>query len=720
MARNIKQLDDKTINKIAAGEVVERPSSVVKELVENSIDAGASSIIIEIKLGGKKYIRITDDGSGIARDDLGLAFLRHSTSKISTVEDLEIIKSLGFRGEALASISAVSLLEIVTKTTEDVSGIQANLKAGEIDEKKEVGCPTGTTIIVKNLFYNVPVREKFLKSDNAEASQISNIVYKLALSNPKISFKYIKDNKMILKTPGNGNIQTTIYSLFGKEFTKSLFDVDYYGEGINIKGAISNPSFTRGNRGHQYIFVNGRYIKDTDLSKAVEDAYKSLIPINRFPVFILFIDIDSSQIDVNVHPTKTEIRFDQSNKINSIVNKVVTGVLQGENLIPEVTIRTKKKKNNEEQKNFIDKVDTPKIDSKMIETKKVNTEKIDTVDYKKQDIINNKPKTVNNNTDNYDISYRKIHVIDRVNKKPQKSKNIIDNVVDTLDNYGAKSKINEAFQIKEDSDIVKDTVSDGLINKPIDNIIDNSIEDDFIDKSDIKNKHRDNDLEVGINNVEKILKEEEAKKEIIIEKEKINEKKNILPNLDIIGSLFDTYILAQDKINEVFYLIDQHAAHERVMYEKLRNQFNSENTDIQELLAPEIIELTHSEVQLVNDNLSTFKKIGFLIESFGINSIILRGVPIVFGEPDSKKLFLDILDKLNSNVSSRYDLRVEKIMKMACTSAIKAGYNIKGIEINKLIDDLKCAKEPFTCPHGRPIIIKMTKYELEKKFKRVQ
>lgn len=618
MANNIKLLDEKTINKIAAGEVVERPASVVKELVENSIDANSSTIVIEIKSGGKKYIRITDDGNGIDNDDIELAFLRHSTSKITSVEDLERVTSLGFRGEALASISAVSQLEIITRTRENIGGFQARFLGGQLSSHHEVGCPYGTTIIVQNLFFNVPVRQKFLKSDNSEGSQISNIVYRLALSNPNISFKYIKDDKLIVKTPGDGNIENTIYSLFGKELVKSLFKINYDGDDIKIKGLISKPSYTRGNRSYQYLFINGRYIVDKGLSNAIEEGYKSLLPINRFPAFILYIEMNSSKVDVNVHPTKTEVRFEYSDRLFSIVSKAVKEVLNNHNLIPEVSINKEKKPVEERQTNFID--DLSKVS-------KVN--KFDNIAYTSKDSINE----VKSLTSKVETTY--------IEEEQPSANKLID------------------IKVYEEKSVPKNHYNDSI-------------------------------------------------------------SKDILPELIIIGNLFNTYILAQDINNEEFYLIDQHAAHERIMFEKLKKQYIEEKVVIQELLAPEIIELSHSEIQLISEYGPIFERAGFLVESFGIKSVILRGVPLIFGEPDSRRLFLDILDKLSSNIQSSYELRAEKVIKMACTTAIKAGYNIKGIEIDKLISDLRCAQEPFTCPHGRPIIIKMTKYELEKKFKRVQ
>ena len=330
---NIKLLDKNTINKIAAGEVIERPASVIKELVENSIDALASFITIEIKEGGKSYIRVTDNGTGIDKDDVELAFLRHSTSKINKIDDLQSLSTLGFRGEALASIAAVSQLELITRTKNSIEGVHVFVNGGKIVERSEIGCPIGTTIIIKNLFYNVPVRKKFLKSDTVESSYISDIVYKLALGNPGLRFKYIKDSKIIINTPGRNDIKSTIYSLFGKEFINSVFDIEYSGNDIKICGIISKPTFTRGNRNHQYTYVNGRYIKSEEISKIIEQQYKTKIPANRFPVYAIYINIKPEMIDVNVHPTKTEIRFQNIEKLKEALTFAINSAFYNNNLI---------------------------------------------------------------------------------------------------------------------------------------------------------------------------------------------------------------------------------------------------------------------------------------------------------------------------------------------------------------------------------------------------
>ncbi len=613
---NIKLLDNNTINKIAAGEVIERPASVVKELIENSIDAMSSIITIEIEDGGKKYIRVTDNGTGINKDDVDFAFLRHSTSKINRVEDLQSLSTLGFRGEALASIASISQLELITRTKENLSGVHVFINGGEIIKKNEVGCPIGTTIILKNLFYNVPVRQKFLKSDTTEASYISDIIYKLALGNPGLKFKFIKDNKVIINTPGKHDIRSTIYSLLGKEFVNSMFDIAYSGDDIKICGLISSPAFTRGNRNHQYTYVNGRYIKSEEVSDIVESLYKTLIPINRFPVYAIYIDISPELVDVNVHPTKTEVRFDNIDKLRKALSTAVSAVFSSNSLIPEVTIpavNNDKKLEAQNQETFLD---------------------------------------LNNN-------------IEAQVEKPLNAVAIDIDMEDTVD-------------IKRDSD------ENGIDVNEMIRVLDYSISEPEEMKYDVNTKV------------------------------KINP-----PELEIVGTIFDTYIIAEDRVGKDMYMIDQHAAHERIMYEKIKAQLSSNEVYKQQMLSPLVINISHGEMQLIKENMELFKKIGFDIEGFGLNSIVIRSVPMVFGAPDTRSLFLDILDNLGERIGSSYEVRLDKIMKLACTSAIKAGHNIKKIEIHTLLNDLRNTEQPYTCPHGRPIIIKMSKYEIEKRFKRV-
>ena len=603
MYKDIKLLDNVTISKIAAGEIIERPSSVVKELVENSIDANSSNIIIQINNGGKDYIRVTDNGLGIKEDQIDLAFLRHSTSKISSIDDLENIYSLGFRGEALASICMVSKVETLTRTTDNIKGIRVLLEEGKIVNKDWIGCPVGTSMIVKDLFYNLPVRQKFLKKDTVEGNLISDIVYKLALAKPEISFKYIKDNRIILKTPGNSDISSNLYSVLGKEFIDNLKYLSYDDEHLKIEGFLSKNNFYRGNRKHQYIFVNGRWVKNDGITKIIEKCYKSLIPINKYPVFLLYIKINPKMIDVNIHPTKEEIKFTNENELNELIRKI-TRI----NLNEIITI--------------------PKIEISQIGLEK------DTMNF-----LDSNLKIIEE--DNTDNNIKNIDFIDNRN----------------------------------------------LMNK-----------NSFIEESDYNS------------NIET--------KNYVVRESSIDISTAIL-NSNIIGVLFKTYIILEDRSQDKFYILDQHAAHERIMYERYKNEFENEEVVIQKLLTPLIIELTVSEMDIITEQMPLFKRLGFDIEEFGINTIALRGVPLIFGKPNMDKLFFDILDNIKEDIKTSYDLNMDKIAKLACTNAIKGGDKLFNIEIKELFNQLLKTKNPYTCPHGRPIIIKMDRRELEKEFSRI-
>lgn len=608
----IKVLDEKTIQKIAAGEIIERPSSIAKELIENSLDANSSSITIEIRDGGKSYMRITDDGDGILEDDLGLAFQRHTTSKLSNADDLFKIMSFGFRGEALASISTVAKVEVLTKTHMDIPGIQAFVEEGKIIEKKPVGCPKGTTMIVRDLFYNVPVREKFLKSNISEANHVSNMVYKLALGNYGVSFKYIKDNKIIFQTSKNNDMLANIYTLLGKDFTDNLLEIEYRAPSFRIFGYISNNIFYRGNRSHQYLYVNNRYINNDHISKIIEDRYRSIIPVNKFPIFILFIDIDPSFIDVNIHPTKQQIKFINQNQLDAALEYVIDSELKKNLSIPKIL---------KKQDKGLEENELPLL---------------------------------------YDNNF-------------------------LMQNEETKTKTRLG-------DIPKDQSS----NIDIDN----------------KNKVAEVELEYSnnaINNGGKYKKKEGTDLEL----------KNLLQRIRPIGILFSTYILAEDIELDKVLIIDQHAAHERIMYEKYKMEYAREQVVIQNLLTPEIVELTNVEIALVIDNIELFRRLGFVIEEFGTNSIIIRGVPLLFGKPQTKELFLELVDAIKLDISSSYEVKLDKIMKIACTRAIKAGDNIIDVEIDSLLDQLSQTTNPYTCPHGRPTIVQISREDLEKEFKRI-
>lgn len=605
----IKILDDLTIQKIAAGEVVERPSSIVKELIENSLDANAKNITIEIKNGGKSYIRITDDGDGIDENDLRIAFKRHSTSKLSSVEDLYEIKSLGFRGEALSSISNVSKVQVMTKTENSLGGIQAIIEEGEILSTSIIGSPKGTTMIVKDLFYNLPVRKKFLKSDLIESNQISDIVYKIALGNADTSIKFIRDSKVVLSTSRNNVLSSHIYSVLGKEFAKNLTEVNDGDEEIQITGYISNNQLYRSNRSHQYIYINGRYINNLNIANTIESHYKTLLPLNRFPVFILFIEIDPGSIDVNIHPTKQEVKFANHDKIMEIINNTIKKVIYSSISIPKVKF--------------------------------------------------NKPETK------------------------------IKEELPLLFDLNKNNKLEENIVIKDF------TTKDEPFNRPKDNIY-------------IGEKMVEKDYTSSIDTL--ATKEDEHNNKTL---------KNILLDLEPIGIVFNTYILAEDKINEKIYFIDQHAAHERVMYERYLNEYKKEQIAVQQLITYEVIELTNGEMTNFLENISLFQSLGFDVEEFGSNSIAIRGVPLLFGIPNIKDLFYDLLDNVGSQIKSSYELKLDKIMKLACVNAIKAGDTIDNIEILSLFDQLKLCENPHTCPHGRPTILEMTKRDIEKEFLRI-
>lgn len=608
----IKILDELTIQKIAAGEIIERPSSIVKELIENSLDANSSSITIEIANGGKNYIRVTDNGDGFTEDDLKIAFKRHSTSKLANIEDLYKIMSFGFRGEALASISAVSKMEILTRTEKNLTGLQAFVENGEVKKIRPIGCPKGTTIIVRDLFYNLPVRENFLKSDTVEANSISDTIYRLALGNSGVTFKYVKDNKVVFNISKNNDLISNIYILLGKEFSENLIDINYRSSDFNIYGYISNNTFYRSNRSHQYLYVNKRYVKNDFISNLIENKYKSIIPINRYPVFIIFIDINPLLIDVNIHPTKQEIKFTNQNEIGQVLGMLINNVLDKILSIPKAKFGVDKK---------------------------------------------------NENLDDLPLLYEKSFL------------------------EGSYLENNQGYDILETS---KDRYrKENKIN-------------DINNGSNYLNNSRDKDL----------FQDK-------INKEYGNELIYMLKNSRILGVLFSTFILLENIELEKIFLIDQHAAHERVMYERYKADYQSEKVVIQNLITPEIIELSHSEVETVAENTQLLRSLGFIVEEFGSNSVIIRGVPMLFGKPQVKSLFMDLVDTIQHNIRSTYEIKLDKIMKIACTKAIKSGDNMSNIEIQSLIEQLSKTENPYTCPHGRPTIIEISRKDIEKEFKRI-
>lgn len=630
----IRVLDDLTIQKIAAGEVIERPASVVKELIENSIDANSDNIVVEIKNGGKSLIRISDNGDGILEEDLALAFKKHSTSKLRSIEDIFTIMSLGFRGEALSSIASVARVEVLTRTEGSNAGLQALVEEGEIISLDVVGSPKGTTMIVRDLFYNLPVRKKFLKSDLSEGNYVSDIVNKLALGNPDISFKFIRDNKTVLQTSQSNSLLDNIYSILGKDTAKSLIPLEYKDSRIKVKGYISNSNLYRGNRNHQYLYINGRYVVDYPLAKVIENQYRTMIPQNRFPVFILYLEIDPLEVDVNIHPTKQEIKFSNSDFVYGKISNLVKETLRASIYAPQFKLDKEDKEDKQD----------------------------------KEEVVN-------------------------------------------LFNLGESNKFDDIvvhdFTSKQDNLPIRETNEHDLLMDILEDNLDEDREEDIytdisfkaIESRDIREDKLDLDSKPEIPEEQKI--------------------EDLLFDIKPIGQVFDTYIIVESKVDEKLIFIDQHAAHERIMYERYKKEYENEAINVQLLMVPEIIELTDRELNYVRENIQVFRDLGFDIDEFGHNSIALRAVPILFGSPKTKDLFLQILDSLDTGIKNSYETSIQKIMKLACTNAIKGGDVIKDMEIMALIKDLKACENPYTCPHGRPTMVSMTREQIEKEFLRI-
>ena len=686
-------LDELTINQIAAGEVIERPASVVKELVENSIDAGATSINIEVKNGGIKQIRITDNGSGIAEDDLRFAFERHATSKIRTAEDLESVKSMGFRGEALASIAAISHIELITKTAEEFMGNKIIVEGGDIIEQEETGAQKGTTIIVSNLFYNTPVRYKFLKKDYTELGYIEDAVTRIALANPNVAIKLSNENKTILQTNGNGDIKTVIYSLYGKEITDGLIDIDYQYENIKVTGVIGKPEIARNNRTYQMFFVNKRFIKDKTLSAGAEQAFKGLLPIGKFGFVILNLEIDPRKIDVNVHPTKLEIRFQEEQKVfKAIYHSIREGLLKKDlvkNTEKTLEIGTKQE---------IEPIDQEvKNDTKKDMTENKNIEQI-------SEIINsNTEKRVEPEPD-MQATQRFEPITEKVEDKKTGLFGLFKKKDNTIEEEVEKNAIEEIFAYKS-NEIYK---------------TDKETNDETSQNMNFKKMYNET---FGIEkeeseDVEKITDYSYADTKQNLSMFEDNEEYKNAPPYKYCGTVFSTYIIIE--MGNEMYIIDQHAAHERVMYEEIKkNYYETAEKESQIMLLPDIINLSHKEKTIVKENLDLFKKAGFMLEEFGESTIRLIGVPAICMDMDTKELFLEILDTIDTvAITAKQEKEDKFIATIACKAAVKANMALTKEEVDALMKKLLVLPNPFTCPHGRPTAIKMSKVDLEKKFNR--
>lgn len=683
-------LDEITANKIAAGEVVERPASVVKEMVENSIDAGATSITVEISDGGITKIKITDNGSGIAADDVEIAFERHSTSKIRSANDLNSIKTLGFRGEALASISSVSKVELITRRKTDDCGRNVLVEGGKLLETKSVGCPVGTTFIVRDLFYNTPARYKFLKKDTTEANYIADIINRMALEREDIAFKYINKGKVILHTPGNGDLRSVIFSIYGRDVANNVLRLDDSHNGVHVSGFIGKPTIARGTRSWQSIYLNNRYIKSKLVAKAVEEAYATHLMKGKYPFYVMKIDIDAMLVDVNVHPTKMEVRFSNEQDIFKCVYRAVSSVLMDKSEYRDAVVPNKVIKNSMSPKY---------VQSTFVENSFAKTSvRVDPDEKKIDDIINaniqkNRLNVINSNfiKRNNDMSGSDV----------SKNKSKMD-----LDDAVAKE-----YDSKEELDICEDLLQEGEV------VQENTAQKRFVgmlNEESVSSKDDSGLSNIEANNEGNYMGMQPVQKEQKEHKSEV--RNNILVDCVIIGQLFRTYILLQ-KGNE-FYMIDQHAAHERVMFERLRSRYINNENMTQNLLTPVVVEMQDSEVRTILANKEKIERLGFEVEEFGNGTLIIRGVPAFSDEDNIKQYFLDVVDKLIFKDRTEFDVD-ETLYNIACKSAIKAHKKMDDKEIMELLKQLDGLENPFTCPHGRPTAIKMTKSDIEKMFKRI-
>ena len=862
---NIVLLDDLTINKIAAGEVIERPASVVKELVENSIDAGANKINIETKNGGITYIRITDNGKGFLPDDMEMAFERHATSKIREASDLETVTSMGFRGEALASIAAISHVELVSKTADNEIGKRVEVKGGSIINVEDAGCPQGSTITVTDLFYNTPVRYKFLKKDFTEAGYIEDAVTRIALVHPEIAIKLVNSGKVILQTSGNGDMKSVIYSIYGKDVAENVIDVNYTYEDLKITGVVGKPVIARSNRANQLFFVNKRYIKDKILTSAAEQGYKGLLTIGKYGFLVLNMEMNPKKVDVNVHPAKLEVRFEDENQVFKAVYHAIKDSLLKEDLIPDKTkIELDKQmqssnawkigpstlnnfeSNNSEKmgisnssesklsysfadnsknyensnKNF-NYTKMPEANLEVLEEPKVNIAntvnqfenkseaKTETV---AQEVVKTEETKENMGISNLDRFFKedeeekKEHKLGGLfglfgRKKEQdvdEKKNVDDTQNFIAQIYNNKNGINSCENSSNTADVFKESDNNNNFNtaedskesgnsntfniaeenskilntslgnnmlkdnstnvietndtntnaiKGISQVIESSAETvdatKTIDINEINEKmHKLDDLKLApdYKNFDEMYaltfgktkkeasKVEEENKEYRVNETDLKTAENIsifeklpqnkIPDYKYIGIAFSTYIIIE--MNSELYIIDQHAAHERIMYEQIKaNYYNDTNKDSQLMLLPDIINLSHKDMQIAKDNMEIFEKAGFVLEEFGENTIKLSGVPTVCLDLDTKELFLETLDEINTVArTAKQEIEEKFIATVACKAAVKANMALTKEEVDSLMQKLLTLPNPFTCPHGRPTAIRMTKADIEKKFSR--
>ena len=628
--REIQVLDQKTIDKIAAGEVVERPASVVKELVENAMDAGASAITVEIRDGGSTLIRITDNGSGIPKDQIRLAFLRHATSKIRRVEDLAAITSLGFRGEALSSIAAVSQVELITKIPESLTGVRYCIEGGTERVFEEIGAPSGTTFLVRHLFYNTPARAKFLKSPAAEGNAVASVVEQLALSHPELSFKFIQNGQNRLYTSGNGNVKEAVYQIYGRDITRELIPLEGENELFRIRGYIGKPALARANRNFENYFVNGRYVKSKLLAKAIEDAYHGFMMQHRYPFTLLYLEVDGSKVDVNVHPSKMELRFSNQEGMYHQLCLAIQNTLLGAERIPEIHLEKNQKAAKPE----------PKTAGRPAPPEPFET--------KRKILLAETPAVYGSGQ----------------GKSPEEQKK----------KMVPSSEPAPAVPAAAPEEPIKKEEAPQRVSK----------------------EGRPEQLELFR---EKLLTD------------------TARPSHRILGQIFDTYWLVE--YQNALYIIDQHAAHEKVLYERMMREFQNKQVTSQMLCPPMVLSLSGSEAQLVEKYADVFRETGYEIESFGGKEYKISAVPANLYQVAEKELFTEILDRLEEAGEGAPEVIRERLASMSCKAAVKGNQHLSRQEAEALIDELLTLENPYNCPHGRPTIVSMSRYDLDRKFKRI-
>ena len=645
---NIQVLDQITIDKIAAGEVIERPSSIVKELVENAIDAKATAVTVEIKEGGISFIRITDNGCGIPKEEVPLAFLRHSTSKIRCVEDLSGISSLGFRGEALSSIAAISQVELITKTRESEFGTKYVIEGGQEKSLEDAGAPDGTTFLIHQIFYNTPARRKFLKTPMTEASHVNELMIRLALSHPEVSIQFINNGQKKLHTSGNGKLKDVIYHVFGRDIANNLLEVDERIDGIHLTGFIGKPLVSRGNRNYENYYINGRYVKSNIIAKSIEDAYKDFTMQHKYPFTVLHFKMDGQDLDVNVHPTKMELRFSNQQEVYNFVYHALKNALTEKELIPRVELPEAKE---------VPKIPEPSIEKPMsLPNQRPSLEKPEIKDEAYF------MKKMRERVESYHKQHSQAEVKDRtkIHREPMQ----IDRIREAANYARAQAKV-----------------------------------------------------EKSINPPKKVESSMESTQLNFFE-EKLLSKKS-MKEYKLIGQVFETYWLVE--FQDQLYIIDQHAAHERILYEKTLRGMKDRNYTSQYLSPPIVLNLSMQEAELLRTHMDLFVGIGFEIEEFGGDSYAIRAVPDNLFSIAKKELLIEMLDNLSEEITSKEapDMIAEKIASMSCKAAVKGNSRLSAAEVDTLIGELLELENPYHCPHGRPTIIAMTKRELEKKFKRI-